>query len=114
MFLSNTQNKYVKYITLSEILEKEGFKIIQAPNDANILLALTALVYSKQKQVQVIGEDTNILALPWHYINKDVHQVMFQSESNTWNIQHLLHKIGQMIEMILLIHAFLGCNTYLL
>ena len=76
MFLSNTQNKYVKYITLSEILAKEGFKIIHAPNDVDILLALTALAYSKQKQVQVIGEDTDILALPWHYINKDVHQVV--------------------------------------
>ena len=76
MFLSNTQNKYVKYITLSEILEKEGFKIIHAPNDVDILLALTALAYSKQKKVQVIGEDTNILALLWHYINKDVHQVV--------------------------------------
>ena len=76
MFLSNTQNKYVKYITLSEILEKEGFKIIHAPNDVDILLALTALAYSKQKQVQVIGEGTDILALLWHYINKDVHQVV--------------------------------------
>ena len=76
MFLSNTQNKHVKYITLSEILEKEGFKIIHAPNDVDILLALTALAYSKQKQVQVIGEDTDILALLWHYINKDVHQVV--------------------------------------
>ena len=76
MFLSNTQNKYVKYITLSEILEKKGFKIMQTPNDADILLALTALVYSKQKQVQVIREDTNNLALLWHYINKDVHQVV--------------------------------------
>ena len=76
MFLSNTQNKHVKYITLSEILEKEGFKIIQTPNDADILLALTALVYSKQKQVQVIREDTNNLALLGHYINKDVHQVV--------------------------------------
>ena len=76
MFLSNTQNKYVKYITSSEILEKEGFKIMQTPNDADILLALTALVYSKQKQVQVIREDTNNLALLWHYINKDVHQVV--------------------------------------
>ena len=75
MFLSNTQNKYVKYITLSEILEKEGFKIIHAPNEVDILLALTALAYSKQKQVQVIGEDTDILALVWHYINQDVHQV---------------------------------------
>ena len=99
---------------MSEILEKEGFKIIHAPNDVDILLALTALAYSKQKQVQVIGEDTDILALLWHYINKDVHQVMFQFENKTWNIQHLLHKIGQMNEVILLLHAFLRCNTYLL
>ena len=75
MFLSNTQNKYVKYITLSEILEKEGFKIIHAPNDVDILLALTALAYSKQKQVQVIGEDT-VLVLLWRYINKDGQQIV--------------------------------------
>ena len=36
---------------------------------------------------------------------------LFQSESKMWNIQHLLHKIGQMNEAILSIHAFLGCNT---
>ena len=36
---------------------------------------------------------------------------LLQSESKTWNILHLLHKIGQMIEVILLLHAFLRCNT---
>ena len=36
---------------------------------------------------------------------------LFQSESKTWNIQHLLHKIGQMIEVTLLLHAFHRCNT---
>ena len=61
---------------MSEILEKEGFKIIQAPNDADNLLALTALAYSKQKQVQIIEEDTNILALLCHYISKDDNQVV--------------------------------------
>ena len=47
----------------------------------------------------------------WHYVNKDVDQVMFPSESRMWNIQHLIHKTGHMEEVILLIHAFLGCDT---
>ena len=38
---------------------------------------------------------------------------LFQSESKTWNIQHLLHKIGQMNEAIMneSVNAFLRCNT---
>ena len=65
----------------SEILVKDGFKTIHAPDDADTLTARTALAYSKKKQVKVIGEGTDILVLLWHYINKDVHQVMLQSES---------------------------------
>ena len=37
---------------------------------------------------------------------------MFQSESRTWNIQHLIAKTGHMKEAILLIHAFLGCDSF--
>ena len=36
---------------------------------------------------------------------------MFQSESRSWNIKHLIDKTGYMKEAILLIHAFLGCDT---
>ena len=95
----------------SEILVKEGFKTIEAPDDVGTLILRTALGYSKEKQVKVIGEDTDVLSLVWHYINKDVHQVIFQSESRTWNIQHLIHKTGHMIEVILIIHALLGCEA---
>ena len=96
----------------SEILVREGFKTIHAPDDGNIFLARAALAYSKQKQVKVITEDTDILLLLWHYVDKDVHLVIFQSKSRTWNIQHFLHKIGKIPEVILLIHAFFGCDTF--
>ena len=95
----------------SEILVKEGFKTIEAPDDVDTLILRTTLGYSKEKQVKVIGEDTDVLSLVWHYIHKDVHQVIFQSESRTWNIQHLIHKTGHMIEVILIIHALLGCEA---
>ena len=72
-----------------EILVNEGFKTVQAPDD----------------------EDADIFVLLWHYVNKDVHQVMFQSKSRMWNIQHLIDKTGHMKESILLTHAFLGCDT---
>ena len=92
----------------SEILVKEGFKTIHAPDDADTLIARTALSYSKEKQVKVIREDTDILVQLWHYVNKDVHELMFQSESRTSNIHHLIDKTGHMKEAILLIHEFLG------
>lgn len=44
-------------------------------------------------------------------MNEDVHQVIFQSENKTSNIQHLIDKTGHIKELILLIHAFLGCET---
>ena len=94
-----------------EILVNEGFKTVQAPDDADTLIARTALSYSKEKQVKVMEEDADILVLLWHYVNKDVHEVMFQSESRTWNIQHLIDKTGHMKESILLTHAFLVCDT---
>ena len=56
-------------------------------------------------------EDADILVLLWHCVNKDVHQVMFQSGHRTWNIQHLIDKTGHMKESILLTNAFLGCDT---
>ena len=53
--------------------------------------------------MNVIGEDTDILVLFWHHVNKDVHQLMFHSESRTWDIQHLIDKTGHLKETILLI-----------
>ena len=92
----------------SEILVKEGFKIAFATNDADFLIARTALSYSKEKQVKVIAEDADILVRLRHYVNEDVHQVMLQFESRTWNIQYLVDKTGHRKVAILLIHAFLG------
>ena len=84
---------------------------MRAPDDAGTVIARTALFYNKEKQVKIIGEDTDILVLLWHYVNKDIHEVMFQSESRTWTIQHLVDKTGHMKEAILLIYTFLGCDT---
>ena len=109
-FLSNTRNKQNVNL-FSEIVVKEEFRTIHTHDDAGTLIACTALSYSKEKQVKVIGEDTDILVLLCHYVNKDFHKVMFQSKSRTWNIQHLIDKTGQMKEVILLINAFLGCHT---
>ena len=91
----------------SETLVKERFKTMHAPDDAGTVIARTALFYNKEKQVKIIGEDTDILIS----MNKDIHEVIFQSESRTWIIQHLVDKTGHMKEAILLIYTFLGCDT---
>ena len=111
VFLSNTRNKQNIIIFFTEILVKEKFKTIHTPDDAGTLIARTALSCSKEKQVKVIGEIIDILVLLWHCVNKDVHEVMFQPGSRTWNIQNLIDNADHMKKAILLTHAFLGCNT---
>ena len=110
-FLSNTLKKQDIINLVSEVLVKEEFKTAHVLDDADTLIARTALSCSKEKQVKLILEDTDILILLWHFINEDVHQVIFQSEIRTWSIQHLIDKTGHMKGAILLIYGFLGCDT---
>ena len=86
--LSNTRNKQNIINLFSGIQVKEVFKTIHAPGDEESLIALTALSYSKEKQVKVIGEDTDILVLICHYVNKEAHKLCFnlKVERGTFNI----------------------------
>ena len=63
LFLSNTRNKQNTINLFSEILVKKGFKTAHEPDDADTLTARAALSYSKEKQVKVIREDTDVLVL---------------------------------------------------
>lgn len=98
---------------LSENLTDEGFRVINAPDNTETLICnqcVTALASSKMKLVKAIGEDTGILGLLWHYSNKDLHVVIFQSEHRKWNIQNFIDITGHIKEIILLMHAFLRCD----
>ena len=77
VFLSKTRNKQNIIDLFPEILLKEWFRTIHASDDADTLKAHTDLAYSKEEQVKVIRENTDILLLLWHFIYKDVRQVMF-------------------------------------
>ena len=61
VFLSNTQNKQDIINLVYEVLVKEEFKTVHVPDDADTLIARTALSCSKEKQVKLIREDTDIL-----------------------------------------------------
>ena len=109
--LSNIWNKQNIINLFSENLTNVGFRVIHVPDDFDILIAWTTLQCSKTKQVKVIGEDTGILVLLWHYVDKDLHKFVFQSEYRRWYIQHLTDIAGHMNKIILLMHAFLGCDA---
>ena len=68
-FLSKTRNKKNFICLLVNALKAENIKVHLAYADANVLIAKTAVELAKTVDVTVIGEDTDLVVLLWHYID---------------------------------------------
>ena len=67
---------------------------------------------SRFDNVAVIGEDTDILILLLHHYDvQNVNNIDFTTEKS-WDIKHLKNTLSEkIVNCILPIHAFLGCDT---
>ena len=52
---------------IGETLSESGIDVKHAREDADLLTVQTTIQYAKSIQTIVIGEDTDILILLWHY-----------------------------------------------
>ena len=78
---------------------------------ADLLIALTAVDRNLTTNVIVIGKDTDLLILLLlHYQGTDTHKLYFTS-SGEKNFKARQTLPPMIVECILPIHAFLGCNT---
>lgn len=111
IFLSNTRNKQNIINLISESLKKSGILVKHAPDDADLLTAETAIQYARTIKTIIIGEDTDILVLLWHYNETDSFPVIYQTPHKRWDIHHLVKMTADIKETVLLQHAFLGCDT---
>lgn len=99
------------WLTLSKSLKESGILVKHAAEDADLLTALTGIEYAKSIKTIVIGEDTDILVLLWHYNELGTFPLIYQTSNRCWDIHHLTEMTGNIKEAVLLQHAFLVCDT---
>ena len=117
-FLLSKENKQKFNNCLVSYLETYDISAVEADDDADTLVVTTAIDAVKTCDVIVIGEDTDILVLLLHYYNLDLpFKIFFTSDKNTkekriWDIREVKTKLPkELVNCILPIHAFLGCDT---
>ena len=66
---------------LVEQFQKEYIQVVQAPSDADLLIATSAVEAAKSKATVVIGEDTDLLILLVAYIENECKRVFFMSDT---------------------------------
>ena len=111
IFLSNKRNKQSIINLIGETLERSGVTVKHVPDDADLPTAKTAIEYSRKQKTVVIGEDTDILVLLWHYCESESYSLVYQTSHKRWDIHHLIEMTPGINESILLQHTFLGCDT---
>ena len=94
-FLSNKKNKQKFIDMLGTALEEVGCKIVHAKGDADTVIVETALRCASEKEVTVIGEDTDLLVLlcyhtkPFHFNVTFRSDKVIQNKNRVWHIQHV-------------------------
>jgi hypothetical protein len=118
-FLANEENKQKFINLLSEKLLNAGCNVIQAPDDADLLIVKTAVESAKSNSTVLVGDDTDLLVLMIYHGDIDGKDLFFRPEprqrsktSRVWNVRETKSALGPDIcSNILFIHALLGCDT---
>lgn len=115
LFLANERNKKNFIEMLKKSLQKEGFIVKQSCEDADLDIVKTAIDLSPQfDAVVIVGEDTDLLVLLCA-LGKNEKNVYFRkigrgtTASKTYSTSSFKHAL--LLEHLLFIHAFSGCDT---
>ena len=91
--------------------------MIQAENDANVLIVTTTVQASSEQPTVVTGEAADLLVLLWHYGMADSPLYFKRSSRNAkncqiWDISNLKENVGDdMCKSLLFCYALQGCDT---
>ena len=101
-------------------LESIGCDIHHAREDADVLVAKTAIACAKIEDIVVVADDTDILVPLIHHSEHAKHGIRFKPNhkkggekvQRCWNISATRHHLGSIFcSSILFAHAGLGCDT---
>lgn len=120
-FLANEENKKKFINLLSTKLLNAGCNVIQAPDDADLLIVKAAVESAKSTSTVLIGDDTDLLVLMIYHGDINGKDLFFKPEprqrslratSRVWNVKETKAALGpDLCNNILFIHALLGCDT---
>ena len=117
-FLSNQENKQRFLELLGDALVKDGCEVIYARGDADTLIVQTAVRLSEDREIVLVGDDTDLLVLLIHLAGENKHDIYFRpepkkgAEVRCMGVNSIKHKLGvKVCRHILFVHAFLGCDT---
>ena len=104
---------------LSRNLQTIGCKTIHARADADTLIVETAINSARTMDTVLMGDDTDLLILFCYHADMNSKDIFFQPQlkSNStkcmvWDIKKTKELLGSNVcEVILFIHAILGCDT---
>ena len=119
LFMSNSHNKQAFINMLCEKLNEHDIRYKNAVDDADLLIAQTAVDCALSSEVIVIGEDTDLLVLLIHHVNQQCRWVIFKSDKmainkkmKIWNIQQTKGFLGEDIcHLLPFLHSLTGCDS---
>ena len=87
-FLSNTENKKSLISLLSNKLTINGHHVYVCNGDADTKIVSTALDASKEKQVMVVADDTDVAVMLIYHWNEELSDIYFHTErgDKCWSI----------------------------
>ena len=118
-FLANKANKQCFINHLGDRLQCSGCTVIHATGDTDLLIVQTAIQSARSVPTVLVGDDTDLLVLLCYHAEMDAHDVFFKPEPKQmskkrrfWDIKQTKSSRGWSVcTNILLVHAFLGCDT---
>jgi hypothetical protein len=94
--MSNSHSKQAFINMLCEKLNERDTRYKNAVDDADLLIAQTAVDCALSSEVIVIGEDTDLLVLFIHHVNQQCKRVIFKSDkmviNKNKNMEHSTNK----------------------
>jgi hypothetical protein len=119
LFMSNSHNKQAFINMLCEKLNEHDIRYKNAVDDADLLIAKTAVCCVLSSEVIVIVEDTDLLVLLIHHVNQQCKWVIFKSDKmaknkkmKIWNVQQTKGFLEEDIcHLLPFLHSLTGCDS---
>jgi 5'-3' exonuclease len=117
--MSNSHNKQAFINMLCEKLNEHDIRYKNAVDDADLLIAKTAVCCVLSSEVIVIVEDTDLLVLLIHHVNQQCKWVIFKSDKmaknkkmKIWNVQQTKGFLEEDIcHLLPFLHSLTGCDS---
>ena len=117
-FLANPKNKQRFINMLSRFLKEDNCPTYHAKGDADVLIVKTAVESARERNIVLVGDDTDLLVLLCFYTSSDSFDLYFKPEPKAnsrrrvWNMKKVKEQLGDDVcHDLLFLHAILGCDT---